>query len=221
MSQNTAYSLKDSIENDIVEGRLRPRDRLDEVRLAERYGVSRTPIREALRHLAASGLIELRPHRGAVVAEIGPVRLVEMFEVMAELEAMCGRLAARRMSRADHRQLRLCHERCIEAARRESYDDYFYENVRFHATVYEAAGNRFLAEHAASLSRRLQPYRRLQLRVGNRMAISLAEHERIVVALAAADAERAAAALRSHVAVQGERFSDLVASLREPKKPAG
>ncbi|MGB3273079.1 MAG: GntR family transcriptional regulator [Xanthobacteraceae bacterium] len=221
MSENTAYRLKDEIENDIIEGRLRPRDRLDEMRLAERYGVSRTPIREALRHLAASGLVELRPHRGAVVAEIGPTRLVEMFEVMAELEAMCGRLAARRMTRADHDALRHCHERCTEAARRDSHDDYYYENVRFHATIYEATGNRFLAEHAVSLSRRLQPYRRLQLRVGNRMATSLAEHEQIVAALAAGDAERAAAALRNHVAVQGERFSDLIASLRELKTPAG
>lgn len=220
MSESTAYRLKDRIENDIIEGRLRPSERLDEVRLAEQHGVSRTPIREALRHLAASGLIELRPHRGAVVAEIGPARLVEMFEVMAELEAMCGRLAARRMTRPDHVELELCHRRCAGAAQRENYDDYYYENVRFHATIYKAAGNQFLADHAMSLSRRLQPYRRLQLRVGNRMAISLAEHEQIVAALIAGDAERAAATLRAHVTVQGERFSDLVASLRALRQPA-
>ena len=96
MSAKRSDALRDHLEEDILTGALRPGDRLDEMSLAERFGVSRTPIREALFHLAAAGLIDNRPKRGAIVAEIGPRQLVEMFEVMAELEGMCARLAARR-----------------------------------------------------------------------------------------------------------------------------
>ena len=105
-------SLKDEIENEIITGRFPPGERLDEVSLAERYGVSRTPIREALHALAASGLLEVRPHRGTIVAEVSPERLFEMFEVMAEMEAMCARHAARRMTEAEHRELEAAHAAC-------------------------------------------------------------------------------------------------------------
>src|SRR6476661_6744984 len=104
MAANATERLKDEIENEIAAGRLLPGMRLDEVSLAARYGVSRTPIREALHSLAASGLIEVRPHRGTIVAEVSPDRLFEMFEVMGEMEAMCARHAARRMIEAEHRE---------------------------------------------------------------------------------------------------------------------
>ena len=87
------------IEEDIATGVLRPGARLDEAELAARFSISRTPVREAFIQLAAVGILDLRPRRGAVVPELSPRRLIEMIEVMAELEAMCGRLAARRMSR--------------------------------------------------------------------------------------------------------------------------
>jgi DNA-binding GntR family transcriptional regulator len=213
--------LKDEIENDIVAGRFVPGERLDEVSLASRYGVSRTPVREALQQLAASGLVEIRPHRGATVTEIGPDRLVEMFEVMAELESMCGRLAARRMTEEDHRALKEAHEAAGLTVSAGDCDQYYYANERFHFVIYEGSHNGFLTEQAKLLHRRLQPYRRLQLRVRNRVVDSYREHEEIVRALLAGDGERAAAALRAHVVVQGDRFADLVASLPLMKKAAG
>ncbi len=88
----------ETIEDEIVTRQLPPGTRLDEVELAQRFAVSRTPIREALIQLASAGLVELRPRRGAIVAQISPQRLMEMFDVMAELEALCGRLAARRIT---------------------------------------------------------------------------------------------------------------------------
>jgi DNA-binding GntR family transcriptional regulator len=217
--QGTA-SLKDEIENEIVAGRYQPGERLDEVSLAERYGVSRTPIREALHALAASGLVETRPHRGTIVVEASPDRIMEMFEVMGEMEAMCGRLAARRMAEADHRRLHEIHEACGRAAQDADSDRYYYENERFHFCIYECSGNSFLAEQSKSLHRRLQVYRRLQLRVRNRMSTSYSEHGEIAAALQAAAGEKAADLLRRHVTVQGERFADLVASLRTLKQPA-
>lgn len=212
--------LRDEIENEILTGRLQPGTRLDEVPLAARFGVSRTPIREALMQLSAAGLIEIRPRRGAVVAEIGPERLVEMFAVMAELEAMAGRLAARRHTEADRAALLSALEACRAAAASGDTDAYYYENEKFHQTIYAASYNGFLIEQCVGLHRRLKPYRRLQLRVGNRLATSLAEHEAVVEAITAHDGARAADALRGHIAIQGERFGDLVASLSRAKAGA-
>jgi DNA-binding GntR family transcriptional regulator len=205
--------LRDEIENEILTGRLAPGTRLDEVPLAARFGVSRTPIREALMQLSAAGLIDIRPRRGAVVAEIGPERLVEMFAVMAEMEAMAGRLAARRHTEADRAALVSALDACRAAAASGDTDAYYYENEKFHHAIYAASYNGFLIEQCIGLHRRLKPYRRLQLRVGNRLATSLAEHEAVVEAILAHDGVSAAEALRGHIAIQGERFGDLVASL--------
>jgi DNA-binding GntR family transcriptional regulator len=205
--------LRESIEEEIATGRLLPGTRLDEVDLAARFGVSRTPIREALNLLLGEGLVESRPRRGTVVAQITPHRLLEMFEVMAELEAMCARLAARRMSEGELAALEAAHEACRITAETLDTDAYFYANERFHLAMYTASHNVFLVEQAAALQRKLRPYRRLQLRVRNRMQRSFEEHQAILDALRAGDAERAVTSVRSHVVVQGERFADLVASL--------
>ena len=207
--------LRESIEEQIASGELAPGSTLDEATLVERYGVSRTPVREALIQLATEGLIEMRPRRGAVVASIGPGRLLEMFEVMGELEAMCGRLAARRMLPAEHERLLAAHRACEAARLANDPDAYYYENERFHHLIYEGSHNGFLEQQASALHRRLRPYRRLQLRVRDRMPTSLREHEGVVQAILAGDAELTAQRLRDHVVVQGQRFADLIASLAE------
>jgi DNA-binding GntR family transcriptional regulator len=206
-----AAKLHDAVEQDIATGVLQPGARLDEMSLAQRYRASRTPVREALRLLAASGMVEIRPRRGAVVATLGPERLYEMFEVAAELEAMCGRLAARRVTTATRDALFDAHEACRAVI--GDPDAYYLANEAFHQAIYQMSGNGVLKEQCLALQKRLRPYRRLQLRVGNRVAGSFAEHERIVAAIAASDGDAAMAALTAHVVVQGERFADLVASL--------
>ncbi len=208
-----SQSLREAIEEQIATGVLLPGARLEENELAARFGVSRTPVREALRLLVGEGLVETRPHRGSVVARMSPQRLVEMFEVMAEFEAMCARLAARRMSPDDLAVLAKAHDACRDAARSNDSDAYFYANEGFHFAIYAGAHNAFLAEQAAALQRKLRPYRRLQLRVRGRVRRSFDEHQGIVDALTAGDAAAAAERLRSHVVVQGERFADLIASL--------
>jgi len=205
--------LLEVIEFDIACGRMRPGERLDEISLAARFGVSRTPIREALQHLAAAGLAEIRPHRGAVVATVDPRRLIEMFELMAELEGFAGRLAARRAEARDHTPILESHEACRTAAEAGNSDAYYHENERFHQAIYRASRSGFLAEQATALQRRLSPYRRLQLRSRNRVAASVTEHQAIVDSIVAGDGEAAARLLRAHVIVQGENFSDLMASL--------
>ena len=102
--------LREQIEERIATGKLLPGQHLDETELANEFGASRTPIREALIQLASAGLVQIRPRRGAVVSTVSPHEIVEMFEVMAELEAMCARLAARRMSAAEHAKLLEAHQ---------------------------------------------------------------------------------------------------------------
>jgi DNA-binding GntR family transcriptional regulator len=213
--KNRSSFLRDAIEDLIATGCLRPGDHLDETELATRFGVSRTPIREALIQLASMGLVMIRPRRGAVVAEVAPEQLVEMFEVMAELEAMCGRLAARRMSSKDHAVLQSAHDACRDACAAGDADAYYYKNEQFHDAIYAGSHNTFLAEQARALHRRLRPYRRLQLRVRNRLPTSLGEHEAVVNAIRAGDGDLTADLLRQHVLVQGQRFADLIASLSQ------
>jgi len=213
-------SVRDVLEDEIVEGRLAPGDRLDEMSLADRFGVSRTPIREALRQLAEAGFVEIRPHRGAVVSAPDPRRIIEMFEVMAELEALCARLAARRLLPEDHRRLEQTLKACGDALEAGDTDAYYYENEQFHRAIYAASGNRFLADEALTLHKRLAPFRRLQLRVRHRMRTSQQEHQEIVAAIEQGQAEVAAQRLRSHVAIQGERFSDFLASIEKAGTPA-
>src|SRR3569832_2324290 len=111
-----SQTIREAIEEQIAVGKLKPGDHLDETELAMECGVPRTPIREARIQPASTGIVMLRRRRGAVVAEAGPQQLVEMFEVMAEIEAMSGRLAARRMSAAEHAQLLAAPEACRGAA---------------------------------------------------------------------------------------------------------
>lgn len=172
-------------------------------------------MREALSLLVGEGLLEIRPRRGAVVTQITPHRLVEMFELMAELEAMCARLAARRLDEAELKAMADAHVACEAAAHTKDPDAYFYANEAFHLALYAASHNSYLIEQARALQRKLRPYRRLQLRVRNRLQHSLSEHEAIMAALRDGDPERAMTAARDHVVVQGERFADLLAGLQQ------
>lgn len=131
---------------------------------------------------------------------------------------MCARHAARRMTEADYQELAAAHEACGLAQQAGDCDRYYYENARFHLGIYKSSHNEFLAEQARALHRRLQPYRRLQVRVRNRMAASYREHGEVLEAIAAGNSELAADRLRAHVLVQGERFTDLVASIRTLKR---
>lgn len=213
MEQRSAINIASSLEKMIFNGTFADGDRLDEVRLAEQFGVSRTPLREALQRLESSGLVTLIPRRGAFVRQPGPLELFEMFEVMAELEAVCGRLAARRISDKAFDELRAANARCQAASDAQNADLYYDENETFHATIYRESGNSFLEQESLKLQKRLRPFRRQQLRLRGRMAQSMAEHEAIVDALVSGDSESAANALRNHVSVQGERFHSLMTGL--------
>lgn len=206
--------VREKLEQLIVEGAFANGERLDEIKLAKRFAVSRTPLREAFQSLAASGLIDLQPRRGAFVRHPAFEEVIEMFEVMAELEAFCGRLASRRVTPELIERLTETVVECERAAEAGDGDGYYRTNEVFHFLIYEASGNRFLAREAGKLHRRLKPFRRMQLKVRGRMAQSLAEHRQILEALVEGSADAAAAVLRDHVAIQGSKFNDLVVSYR-------
>lgn len=214
MQRKRSDIIADELESLVFDGTFADGERLDEVQLAKRFSVSRTPIREAFQRLALSGLVEQIPRRGVFVRQPGLSELVEMFEVMAELEAVCARLAALRITDGALADLRAANRRCQAAVEAQDADGYYRENERFHAILYRQSGNGFLERECLRLHHRLQPFRRLQLRLRGRMKQSMAEHEAVVAALEAGDGEAAASEIRRHVAVQGEKFHLLMSSLK-------
>jgi len=207
-------TVRDAIEQDIVTAFYAPGERLDEAKLAARHQVSRTPIREALIQLSTMGLVKMVPNRGAFVSQLSVTEIVEMFEVAGELEAMCARLAARRILPEQFAKLAEAQKACQDAGEKGNSDDYYYANELFHRLIYEASGNSFLTEHASTLQRRLRPYRRLQLRVPGRVGRSLSEHSDVLDAIRDHHPQRAQEAMRTHIVIQGEFFSDFLAAIR-------
>lgn len=207
--------LREALEDRIITGHYPAGMRLDETELATEFKVSRTPVREALIQLSSSDLIEIRPRRGAVVATVPHRRVFEMFEVMAELEAMSARLAARRRSPTDLAHLGQHLDACRAARDGKDTEAYYDDNERFHRAVHAASHNQFLFEKVTLISRRLRAYRKLQLRLWGRLNASCDEHTRIFEAITAGNADLAAGATRKHVVVQGENFADLLASINQ------
>ncbi|MEU6011813.1 GntR family transcriptional regulator [Streptomyces sp. NPDC047453] len=212
--------VRDALENAVVDGHYRPGERLDPARLEQEFGCSRTPIREALQALERSGLVQIRPKQGTYVTELSVSELAERFEVMAELEGMAARLSARRIDREALDDLERALQECESHAAAGDADRYYYANARFHGIVYDSCGNQYLRQQAHALKRALQPYRRLQLRVPDRMRRSLAEHREIADAITRGDAETAENAARDHVLVQVKEFSQLVRTWRQLTEPA-
>lgn len=197
----------------IISGALKPGQPLDEKALAKTFNVSRTPVREALRQLAASDLVEWRPHQSAVVASITIPKMVEMFEVMAEIEGFCGRLAARRMTPAERKELIRRHKRCHPYVRSRDREGYHALNRPFHDAIYEGTHNRYLMDQARYLYVRLAPYRAYQLHRPGALEAAYADHQKIVDAIVEGDGETAYGLLFDHVRLDSDLFAELVASI--------
>lgn len=213
MNIRRADQIADTLEQLVFSGVFQDGERLDELKLAEQFHVSRTPIREALQVLVTSGMAEQIPRRGVFIRQPGPVELMEMFETMAEIEAVCGRLAATRMTDQDLDALTAANDRCQRAITDADPDLYYAENETFHQIIYRGAANHFLEKQALQLQNRLRAYRKIQLRFRGRLKQSMNEHSEILLHLREGDAEKVAQVLRAHVAIQGEKFHQLMASL--------
>jgi|TARA_B110000037_G_scaffold44500_1_gene54668 DNA-binding GntR family transcriptional regulator len=213
-NQTHSQRVRDLLEDAIVKGRFLPGEKLDTEALAQEFLCSRTPLREALQQLEVSGLVNIESKRGTFVSRLDVSELAERFEVMSEIEGICARLAARRITPEELAQLEQAHKACKEKLDVGDIDAYYYENTEFHACIYHASHNSFLAQEAIRLHAQLHPYRRIQLKLRNRMQNSLKEHELIVQKIRQGDEEGAMAATKHHVKIQGDGFNDFVASLK-------
>jgi DNA-binding GntR family transcriptional regulator len=209
--------LRNLLEQAIIKGELSPGTRLEEAELARRYGVSRTPIRETLRLLAASGLVEMRLRQGAVVATLTIPKLIQMFEVMADLEGLCARLATRRVTPRLLTQLDESHRACADTLARNDPEGFYEANRVFHEAIYAASHNPFLEETTRALRNRVAPYRRYVTYQPGRMMESVREHAAVVEAIRTGDGDGADRLMRDHVNLLGNNFADFITSI--PAEP--
>ncbi|HMM54751.1 MAG TPA: GntR family transcriptional regulator [Candidatus Desulfobacillus sp.] len=183
----------------IFDHELEPGAWIDEQALAGQYGISRTPLREALKVLAAEGLVTLRPRRGCYVTELTERDLDELFPLMALLEGRAAFEATRRAGPADLKRLEALHEKLERHAARGDVSGFFEANQEFHAAVQALSGNRWLRQVIADLRKVLKLTRRDSLRQEGRLKRSLEEHREILAAVRAGDAAAAESLMHAHL----------------------
>jgi DNA-binding GntR family transcriptional regulator len=192
--------LADRLRYMIVEGELAPGEKLAEKELCSQFGVSRTPLREAMRVLATEGLVLLTPNRGCTVARLTLADLDEAFPIMGALEALSGELACRHITDAEVARIRELHERMVRKYEAGALRDYFKLNEQIHQLILAAARNPTLAQMQLSLAGRVRRARYMANMSPARWARAVAEHEKILEALAARDGKRLAVLLNEHLA---------------------
>ncbi|WP_232846680.1 GntR family transcriptional regulator [Devosia beringensis] len=209
LTRTSAEDIRQKLADRIICGELAPGTALDETSLASHFAVSRTPVREALRLLAASGLIEQKPHIQAVVAKPDDAKLAGMFEVMGYLEALCAGLSAVAMSAAERDVLERQHVDMSAMVRAGDATAYAQANDLFHSAIYDGAHNPYLAEVTRSTRQRLQPFRRAQFAVLQRLRQSHQEHTSVVAAILQGDRQGAENAMRAHISIVEDAYRSL------------
>ncbi len=200
-----------AVERDIIGGVLLPGQRIDEAALAERFDVSRTPVREAILELAAVGLVEQRTHRGAYVADVTLEEIFDVYEVLAELEGLCARLAARRMETTERRELLDLHEKMGQSLAAEDRDAYISLDYQFHNILIKASRNAALKDHLSMCLKRIAPIRRTSMEMARDLSQAHVEHGEIIAAIASGDAATAERIMGEHVSLRAEQAKDLIA----------
>ncbi|WP_298429093.1 GntR family transcriptional regulator [uncultured Jannaschia sp.] len=196
----------------IIEGHLEPGHRIDEAVLIVKLGISRTPFREALRTLAAEGLIEIRPSRGSVVRKLSADEVRGMLELQAHLEAFAGRLACARASDAEIDELLEIHDRMMALYEARDRLPYYKLNQAFHTRLSEITGNEALAETQRSLQARLKRIRFIGNRQEDFWQAAVEEHAEMAEALRARDGERLAETMERHLTNTWDRVRNVVTS---------
>lgn len=195
-----ATKIIQTLAEEIISGALAPGYKLEEKSLAERFQVSRTPVREALREMGSRGLIEVIPRRGAMVANIGLAQLSDLLEAECELEALCAQLSAQRMSVVEKKQLERLHEQTETLVAAKNQADYLELNRKFHVLICAGTHNKTIADMVGGLRDRLSAFRQAQSGTEGRLTVSHDEHGAVVEAILASDGAAAYDAMRNHVA---------------------
>ena len=210
--------LVSEIERLIVNGSMVPGQRLDEMVLAKKYGVSRTPVREAIRALTAIGLVQNTGKQGSQVAKLSISMLIEMFELMAVLEGMCAQLAARRATKNQLFEMQKTHELLEKTFEKGTHKEFYNVNLQFHDLLYNASHTQYLAEETLRLRRRLSPYRMRVTFQPGRMNSTLEEHNKILIAINKGESELAKNEAISHLRLIGNDLEDFIASVSSSTK---
>ena len=210
--------LLSEIEKLIVNGSMVPGQRLDEMVLAKKYGVSRTPVREAIRALIAIGLVQNTGKQGSQVAKLSISMLIKMFELMAVLEGMCAQLAARRATKNQLFEMQKTHELLEKTFEKGTHKEFYNVNLQFHDLLYNASHTQYLAEETLRLRRRLSPYRMRVTFQPGRMNSTLEEHNKILIAIKKGESELAKNEAISHLRLIGNDLEDFIASVSSSTK---
>lgn len=201
MSSTISEEICKKISADIIAGVIVPGQKLEEKAIAEQFNVSRTPVRDAFRLLAGSGLVETKAHRGVTVISLNPEELADLFEALGEIEALCAKLAAQRMTTLERRKLENLHRQSRELVGSGGERAYSDINEEIHKLIHEGSQNETLMGLASDLWQRLAPFRRdtfFQHR--DRMRQSTDEHDEVINAIVSGDKEQAFLSMRNHVA---------------------
>jgi len=200
-NKTLSEAVCDQLATEIIDHTLAPGARLDEQSLADRFGVSRSPIRDALRQLAATRLVLYVPHRGFSVAAVDSGSLKGLFESAGEVEALCAKWCAMRSDAAERKQLQAIHQKSAAALKNRDVETYARLNDEMHQLIYAASHNGVMAEIALNLRQRLSPFRsKVFFTAHERMRASHAEHSELVAAILEQDGARAARAMQDHAA---------------------
>jgi len=183
----------------IDSGELTPGTRLNEIELCNTMGVSRTPLREAIRSLATEGLIELQPNRGAIVSIVSQADVTEILPIMASLEGLGGRLAAMHMDQSKIAQVRKIHNQMISHYKNNEVAEYFETNRLIHELITEGSGNQTLVDTINSLSAKVRRARFTAQMTQESWDKAVSEHEEMIAALEAQDPDRLEAILVQHI----------------------
>jgi DNA-binding GntR family transcriptional regulator len=192
----------------IIAGDLSPGSVLDESQLAQEFSVSRTPIREALRLLAASGLVNQKPHSRTIVAKPDREALAGMFELMGHLEALCASYSAQRMTAAERNALDRMHSEMAAIVSAGDRPGYIKANEAFHNAIYAGAHNAYLEEVTRTTRHRLQPFRRAQFSTLGRLAKSHSEHGQVVEAILRGSNLEAERFMRAHITLVEDAWNE-------------
>lgn len=207
---SAAEIVRRELESEISEGILLPGDALDEEALAVRFGVSRTPVREAILHLSVLGIVTIMPRAGIYVARLSMPELFALVEMLAELEAACAKLATRRIDPTEADALKRIHEDSRSCEINGDAEGYARCNAQFHELLYQACRNAPLAADIGRIRSRIQVYRQSVFQNQLRIRRSREDHARIVAAVLAGDATAAATAMQEHVAGGLPDLTDMI-----------
>ena len=191
--------IEAALMEDIASGALKPGERLDEVTLTERFGVSRTPVREALTRLAAQDILVPGEKRGVRVAEYTREELAQIFEAMHVIAATCARIAAQRLSLLSRAEIERAQAECVSAAESGDVRRYMRANERFPQAFYRATGNPYMAEIASDFRRKTGPFRAKKFASKADLIESAKSHEELIAGIFSEDSKAASDGMRAHM----------------------